>query len=661
MNMQAIIEGDTAPDEEAARDWFSLAELAELALPGLPADKRALSRRVRHERWDMKADASGALLARPRMARGGGTEYHVSILPGAVQLELAMRGLSQSRPAPSEAESLSAGAWRWFDQQSDKIKAEAVRRVGIIADIDVLVAAGMSRSAAVTETARSRCVSASTLWIWVKLADGVARSDRLPALAPRFRGGGIEADIDASLWSILKSDFLRPEEPTLASCYERTAEIAAERGLSLPSLKTISRKLVREVDPRIVLRMRKGKEALRRSIPAQRRSVAELHALECVNIDGHTFDVRVIDRAGNIIRPILVGIQDIRSSKILAWRVCEAESAHYVQLVFGDLFANFGIPVHCVLDNGRGFASKWITGGVKNRFRFKVKDSDPLGLIVELGIQHHWALPYHGQSKPIERAWLDLTDRIARHPFVAGAYTGRSPAHKPENYGSRAIPWDEFCGHVSRQIIKHNARLGRRGRDYRGRSFDDVFNESYASAPITKATPDQLRRALLVGEQKTVNRQTGEIELFGTRYYSEGCSRLHGQRVTVRFDPDDLTREIHVYDLAGHYLTAAQPWADVKFLTADSAKQSAKFYAEQRKKVRAGVEAEELLKAADVAAYQVDTAVPELPAPGAVRLVQHRGQTAAALKVMPAPAPVARESENRVFASLEKMNLRIVD
>ncbi|MGG2352518.1 transposase domain-containing protein, partial [Salmonella enterica] len=78
------------------------------------------------------------------------------------------------------------------------------------------------------------------------------------------------------------------------------------------------------------------------------------------------------------------------------------------------------------------------------RFRFKIREEEPTGLLTSLGIGVHWAIPFHGQSKPIERAWLDLTDRIARHPFVAGAYTGRNPTKKPENYGSRVIPWAEF-------------------------------------------------------------------------------------------------------------------------------------------------------------------------------------------------------------------------
>jgi hypothetical protein len=61
-------------------------------------------------------------------------------------------------------------------------------------------------------------------------------------------GGGAEADIDAEIWTIFKSDYLRVEEPTLAICYERTAAIAKERGLSMPSERTVRRRLERDVD-----------------------------------------------------------------------------------------------------------------------------------------------------------------------------------------------------------------------------------------------------------------------------------------------------------------------------------------------------------------------------------------------------------------------------
>ena len=251
----------------------------------------------------------------------------------------------------------------------------------------------------------------------------------------------------------------------------------------MPSERTFRRRLD-TIEPGVVLLKRDGPEALRQSIPAQRRTVDHLHALEHVNVDGHRFDVFVKDAEGRVFRPTMVAIQDISSSKIVGWRLGETESAVLTRLAFADVFRDFGIPKHCTLDNGRAFASKWITGGAKTRYRFKIREEEPTGLLTGLGIEIHWATPYRGQSKPIERAFRDMCDRIAKHPAMEGAYTGNSPMAKPDNYGSRAIPMDDFVVHVAQGIAAHNARLGRRGRNYAGRSFDQVFAESYAAAPI---------------------------------------------------------------------------------------------------------------------------------------------------------------------------------
>lgn len=639
--------------EDANREWFTAAELAEFRLTGLPHDKRAMNRHARDSRWLIKCDAAGLPLSRPRAGRGGGVEFHVTLLPGAARIEL---GRKMGVTTLLEAEDPTAEGWRWYDLQSDKAKAEAHRRVSIIAEIELLEQSGLTSTMAVNAASIEHQVSAATIWGWRDKVRGVARQNRLVALAPRRKGGGREADIDDQLWTIFLSDYLRLEQPTLTSCYDRTKEIAASRGLSLPSERSVRRKLEREVDPRVLKLRREGEESLRRSIPAQRRTVAHLHAMEIVNIDGHKFDVFVKTGEGQIIRPIMVTIQDIYSRKVLAWRIGGEESAVQTRLCFADLFQNWGVPKECVLDNGRAFASKWITGGAGSRFRFKIKPEEPTGLLTGLGIQIHWATPYRGQSKPIERAFRDMCDRIAKHPAFAGAYVGNNPMAKPENYGSRAVEWDAFVAQVNKGIADHNARLNRRTETAKGRSFDQAFADSYAVAPIGKASPEIMRLALLAGEQKRINRETGEITLFGNRYWSSECGRLHGQTVTVRFDPDNLLRDIHLYDQAGAYLCAAQLFGDVQFLDAAAAKATAKMVAEYRKRIRDGVAAEGLLTAAQVAALQIDAPEPEITEPQVYRPVRHRGQTASALKVAAQATPQIAEparSENRAFAALK--------
>src|SRR5690606_13947366 len=122
----------------------------------------------------------------------------------------------------------------------------------------------------------------------------------------------------------------------------------------------------------------------------------------------------------------------------------------------------------------------------------------------QLGVEVHWTTPYSGQSKPIERAFRDLCNDIWRHPAFVGAYTGNNPNAKPEDYGSRAVALDEFYRIVSQEIREHNRRTGRRSRVCAGQlSFDQAFRESYARAPIRKASEEQLRLFLLAAESVT--------------------------------------------------------------------------------------------------------------------------------------------------------------
>lgn len=643
------------------KQWFTAAELAELKLPALPHTKRKINERAQSENWAFRTDEQGLPMARARLGRGGGIEYHMNLLPHSARTDMIRRGvaLGGTETHGGDLAPTASPIWQWYEIQSSKVQAEATRRLLLIQKIELLCEAGMTRSNAVTATAQEGDASASTLWGWLKLIAGLSPQDYLPALAPRRRGGGAEAAIDHAVWEYFKSDYLRPEQPTLSSCYMRAVQVADARGVSLPCERTLQRKLEREVDPRVIISRREGADALRRSMPAQRRTVSHLHAMAMVNIDGHKFDVFARLPDGRVIRPIMVAIQDIFSRKILSWRIGETESAVQTRLAFADLFRDFGIPKECVLDNGRAFASKWITGGATSRFRFKIREDEPTGLLTSLGIKIHWALPFRGQSKPIERAFRDLCDTVAKHPAFAGAYTGNKPDAKPENYGSAAVPMDVFTRIVEQGIAVHNARGNRRTEMARGRSFDTVFAESYATAPIGKAAPEQMRLALLAADQVKVDRRTGQISLFGNRYWCEAMSALHGRSVTVRFDPDDLHQAIHVYDQAGQYLTSADLIADTGFNDAAGAKLRAKQEADYRKAVKTAERMEQLLSADELAAmlpsYEDETALPE---PTIIRPVRHRGQTSAALKkieeVQTTPAFVDR------FAGAVT-RLRIVD
>lgn len=70
------------------RQWWTLAELAEQQLPGLPATRQGLAKLAARDGWLAMRRVDGSPLARLRPGRGGGREFHVSLLPAIAQANL---------------------------------------------------------------------------------------------------------------------------------------------------------------------------------------------------------------------------------------------------------------------------------------------------------------------------------------------------------------------------------------------------------------------------------------------------------------------------------------------------------------------------------------------------------------------------------------------
>jgi len=562
------------------KEWFTPSEIAALGLPSMPTTLRGVNAVAKREGWLGRRNAAGALLSRQRQGRGGGYEYHYALLPTLAQTRLVAAAIAVQRKENGDAAVEPKGRgemWDWYDRLPTRRKETAQRRLAMLGAVSNLQRGGLQKDIAVHEVARANGVGKSSLYAWFELVAGVERADWLPRLAPKFVGRTATVECDEEAWQALKSDYLRQSKPSFTTCYGRLQLAAKQHGWQLPSERTLFRRMERDIPTAVSVFLREGPEALKKLYPAQERDRTMFHAMEAVNVDGHKWDVFVKWPDGSVSRPIMVGIQDLYSNKLLGWRIDKTENVDLIRLAFADVFSDYGIPEHCWMDNGRGFAAKLITGGTANRYRFKVKEEEPTGVLISLGVEVHWTLPYSGQSKPIERAWRDLCDSIAKHPAFEGAYTGNNPTAKPENYGSKAVPLDTFISVVAQGIALHNARTGRRTRACGGiKSFDQVFADSYENAVIRKTTEEQLRMCFLAVENLRPDKTNGSVRIAGNRYWSELLIEHMGKPLSARFDPDDLQAGIHLYRLDGVYLGFAECVEAVGFADTSAAREHAR-------------------------------------------------------------------------------------
>lgn len=565
-----------APQQE----WWTAAEIAASGLPDLPTTKQAVNRLISRQCWHECTSR-----AQKRGGQGGGWEYSWKLFPFTAQLALLKRAAPIEAPASRPDRN---AAWAVYDSLPQSVKDKALYRLGVIQKVEEMTFA-LTKFLAVNEIARAEKIAPRTIWNWFEMIEFVDRADRLPFLAPRHRITERKlqkVEIDPNFWEYLKGTYLRLEGPSFTASYDVTVKIAKAQGWPIPHPRTARRRM--DTLPRtVVVYKREGMRGLEKCFPPQIRDRSQMMPMEGVNADFHKLDFAV-EWPGieGWIRPQVIGFQDLYSNKMLSWRYDANPNKVATMSAFGEMVETYGIPGDATFDNGKEFANKWLTGGTETRFTFKVKDDEPIGVLPLLGIRMHFATPYHGQAKPIERAWREIAERVSKDPRLAGAYLGNKPDAKPENYGERVIPFEVFRQVVDEGILDYNARQGRLTASAKGRSFDETFAEAYERTPIRKATEEQRRLWLLGQEERVLNRNHGRFKIFDAHYWSDWMTEYAGQKVVGRFDPLDLNAGLYIYSLDGKFLGFAECEQKAEYYDYAEAKNMARKKSAFKKQIR---------------------------------------------------------------------------
>ena len=524
------------------REWFGRAEIAAAACGALPANQGALSRHIEQAGWQ-----DDPRRCRPKGGRGGGFEYHVSLLPADVQARLMAGEALTAADDQSPAEARSAELWRRFEALPETAKAKARTRLAAVQRIETLSAGGMTRQLAVALVAKETAASASTLWNWLRMADGGRRptgwrrwrraTPDAPRRSPATRRPGLS-------WSpTISAPNVRISKPAIAAWSRRRRSMAGRRSPRPRPSSAVSTRTFRAARRCLPAT---AATRWRSASPHQTRDRSVFSAMEAVNADGHRFDVFVRFDDGEIGRPVLTAFQDVYSGMIVAHRLDRSENWTTVRLA---------LRRH---DRELRHSRRRL---FRQRPRLRLEMADR---------RHAQPLPLQGPRRRARRHPHPARRRrcIGRRPITArpsrssgpsatsarrspsirrcaGAYIGNRPDAKPENYGSKAIAFDDFRAWWRGQIARHNGRRGRRSATARGRSFAETFRDSI-EAPTTLIRRATSRTAADVPARRPRGcrraSRPAKSELGGNRYWTEALADHVGRDLVVRFDPQDLVR-----------------------------------------------------------------------------------------------------------------------
>jgi hypothetical protein len=213
------------------------------------------------------------------------------------------------------------------------------------------------------------------------------------------------------------------------------------------------------------------------------------------------------------------------------------------------------------IDNGRDYDSRLFTGITKaERRKIQIDETLLSGIFGTMNIEVSFAIPYHPQSKKIERFFDTLDCQFTK---TLPTYCGKSSNVKPEHLNDylksvkaieSGISLENFASLVERYISTYN-QSAHSGAGMNGQSPQVVLAARQSRRVLADGVLDLVCRVwspeLVVGKNGVRFRGI----YFGQ--YDATLMTYQGKKVRISFNSDDLTR-VFVYDDKYRLICAAE-------------------------------------------------------------------------------------------------------
>jgi len=493
------------------------------------------------ERWIRRLCTSGKLAG----ARKNGGRWEI---PAAADSRLG--GVTGAHEMSDAAEMSAVAATK---------REEAYRRAGLMREFDKFAGAwvrsGNTRGVAMEAFCRLHNIGKRSLERWI----GRYRTLGVMGLVDT-RGAQVSGDtISGEAWEYFKSMYLTQQRLSVKLCWANINFMNTDqgRGWKVPSLRSMCRLVDKWLPLGVRVLHREGMAAWEARCAPYVQSDPDSVEPGAVWIGDHHQCNCWIRHRGDWIRPWITAWEDMRSRVQVGWHFSGGGNQATILIAMRRGIERYGPPGSVKIDNGKDYDSQMWTGTTKQKRRAIKKgyiDQEFVaGVYAMLDVGVSFAIPYHPQSKAVER-FFDTLDR--QFCKTTSTYCGKDSNRKPEELGDylksekavrEAYDLESFAKAAGEYIETVYNRQSHRGRGMEGRSPAEVMATRTSRRVVREGVLDLLMRvwsgALVIGKNGVQFKG-----LWYGQYDPELLSR-QGTKVRVAFDPDDL-RTVHVYDAA---------------------------------------------------------------------------------------------------------------
>ena len=580
------------------QEYFSAAELADIAqdrgITTFPATKRGANLWIRAKGWD------ASHLCRKRAGRGGGLEYHFTLLPDCLRNAIDARDMRKAVMSRMQSEALADQrklmAIRTSALPADARKVMEARSEVLLAIDGFSVARGERRSWAI-----ARFLDAVEAWqarqeiearrddgqiltpreadslarpLMLTAQDGFAlRAETLVTANDRPKGGVNTSERTVYRWfksrdegSVIAlapippkvqqpippafKDFIRhyalPGKPTITEAYKAYEKECAERAGAQPLTLTLTQVkyiVAERLNPIEKMVGREGLLTLRSRMAYVTRTTDDMLPGVIYTSDGKTFAAEIADPDTNRpIRPEITTVLDVVTRKIVGISLARSENQRSVAEALRNSCIAHGICAIFYTDRGPGY-------------RNEAMDADVSGLMGRLGITKMHAKAYGSQAKGrIERPNGTVWDRLAkRFPTYIGADMDKEAGQKIHKitrrelreFGkSRHLPsWEEFVAAAWAMVEEYNDKphdgLPKFEDPETGKKRHMTPNEAWAAHVANGFEPvpvDPDEADDLFRPYKICTARRSQVWWNTNEYFHPALEAYHGEEVMVGYD-----------------------------------------------------------------------------------------------------------------------------